>query len=122
MALFAKLRPHKPPSETLSYQLPPGARRLARRAIQRDLDEGADIILLKPAGSYLDIIRDAKEINPDIVIAAYQVSGEYLTLYIAAEAGVASLEELMFESCEAMIRAGATVRVVNKQSDPQIFV
>jgi porphobilinogen synthase len=91
------------------YQLPPGARGLARRAIQRDLDEGADIILVKPAGNYLDIIRDAKEISPDIVVAAYQVSGEYLTLYMAAEAGVASLRELVFESCEAMIRAGATI-------------
>jgi porphobilinogen synthase len=91
------------------YQLPPGARGLARRAIHRDLDEGADIILVKPAGSYLDIIRDAKEISPDIVVAAYQVSGEYLSLHAAAEAGVASLKELVFESCEAMVRAGATV-------------
>ncbi|GAM85286.1 hypothetical protein ANO11243_032900 [Dothideomycetidae sp. 11243] len=91
------------------YQLPPGARGLARRAIRRDLDEGADIILVKPAGSYLDIIRDAKEISPDIVVAAYQVSGEYSSLHAAAEAGVGGLKELVFESCEAMVRAGATV-------------
>ncbi|KKK23326.1 porphobilinogen synthase [Aspergillus ochraceoroseus] len=58
------------------YQLPPGARGLARRAIQRDVGEGADIIMVKPASSYLDIIRDAKELAPDMPIAAYQYRGD----------------------------------------------
>lgn len=91
------------------YQLPVGARGLARRAIRRDLKEGADIILVKPAGSYLDIIRDAKEISPDIVVAAYQVSGEFTSLHAAAASGVAGLEELATESCEALVRAGVTL-------------
>lgn len=91
------------------YQLPPGARGLARKAVARDLSEGADFVLVKPAGSYLDIIRDAKEIEPNSVVVAYQVSGEYASLYAAAKAGVADLRSLAFESCEAMTRAGATV-------------
>lgn len=91
------------------YQLPPGARGLARRAIRRDIEEGADFILVKPAGNYLDIIRDAAEVNPDVVIAAYQVSGEYSALCAAAQAGVSDLKSLAFESCEAVLRAGATV-------------
>lgn len=91
------------------YQLPPGARGLARRAIERDIREGADFVLIKPAGNYLDVIRDACEINPDMVIVAYQVSGEYSMLCAAAEAGVSDLKSLAFESCEAMVRAGATV-------------
>ena len=93
------------------YQLPCGARGLARRALVRDLSEGADFVMVKPAGSYLDIIRDAKEIEPNVVVAAYQVSGEYASLYAAAKAGVADLRSLAFESCEAMARAGATVLI-----------
>ncbi|KAK4553449.1 Aminolevulinate dehydratase [Recurvomyces mirabilis] len=91
------------------YQLPCGARGLARKAVVRDLSEGADFVLVKPAGSYLDIIRDTKEIDPNAVVVAYQVSGEYAGIYAAANAGVADLRALAFESCEAMIRAGATV-------------
>ncbi|KAH9823615.1 Delta-aminolevulinic acid dehydratase [Teratosphaeria destructans] len=92
-----------------SYQLPVGARGLARRAIQRDVQEGADFILVKPAGNYLDIIRDARELDPNVVIAAYQVSGEYASLHAAANAGVGGLRELAHESCEALVRAGATI-------------
>ena len=93
------------------YQLPPGGRGLARRAIQRDISEGADIIMVKPAGQYLDIISDAKEIGKDMPIAAYQVSGEYAMIHAASKAGVFDLKTMVFESTEGILRAGATIVV-----------
>ncbi|KAA8649231.1 porphobilinogen synthase HEM2 [Aspergillus tanneri] len=93
------------------YQLPPGGRGLARRAMQRDISEGADIIMVKPAGSYLDIIRDAKELAKDLPIAAYQVSGEYAMIHAGAKAGVFDLKSMAFESTEGILRAGAGIVV-----------
>lgn len=93
------------------YQLPPGGRGLARRAIVRDINEGADIIMVKPAGQYLDIISDAKELGKDLPIAAYQVSGEFAMIQAAAKAGVFDLKAMAFESTEGILRAGATIIV-----------
>ena len=93
------------------YQLPPGGRGLARRAINRDIQEGADIIMVKPATSYLDIISDAKEIGKDMPIAAYQVSGEFAMIHAGAKAGVFDLKTMAFESTEGILRAGATIIV-----------
>ncbi|KAK3170917.1 Aminolevulinate dehydratase [Lepraria neglecta] len=93
------------------YQLPPGGRGLARRAIHRDIGEGADIIMVKPASSYLDIISDAKEIGKDMPIAAYQVSGEFAMIHAAAAAGVFDIKTMAFESTEGILRAGATIVV-----------
>lgn len=93
------------------YQLPPGGRGLARRAIARDINEGADIIMVKPASSYLDIISDAKEIAKDMPIAAYQVSGEYAMIHAGAKAGVFYLKTMAFESTEGILRAGAGIVV-----------
>ncbi|KAJ5799132.1 uncharacterized protein N7518_001200 [Penicillium psychrosexuale] len=91
------------------YQLPPGGRGLARRAIQRDMAEGADIIMVKPASSYLDIIRDAKDLAHDLPVAAYQVSGEFAMIHAAAKAGVFNLKDMAFESTEGILRAGAGI-------------
>jgi porphobilinogen synthase len=91
------------------YQLPPGGRGLARRAIQRDIDEGADIIMVKPASQYLDIISDAKEIGQNLPVAAYQVSGEFAMIHAAATAGVFDLKTMAFETTEGILRAGATI-------------
>lgn len=91
------------------YQLPPGGRGLARRAIVRDIAEGADIIMVKPAGQYLDIISDAKELGRDLPIAAYQVSGEFAMIHAAAKAGVFDLRTMAFEATESILRAGATI-------------
>ncbi|UKZ83365.1 hypothetical protein TrVFT333_011173 [Trichoderma virens FT-333] len=88
---------------------PPGGRGLARRAIVRDMNEGADIIMVKPAGQYLDIISDAKELGKDLPIAAYQVSGEFSMIHAAAKAGVFDLKAMAFESTESILRAGATI-------------
>ena len=93
------------------YQLPPGGRGLARRAIARDVGEGADIIMVKPASSYLDIISDAKEIAKDLPIAAYQVSGEFAMIHAGAKAGVFDLKTMAFESTEGILRAGAGIVV-----------
>ncbi|EAS31741.3 delta-aminolevulinic acid dehydratase [Coccidioides immitis RS] len=93
------------------YQLPPGGRGLARRAIQRDIAEGADIIMVKPAGSYLDIISDAKELGRDMPVAAYQVSGEYAMIHAGAKAGVFDLKSMATESTEGILRAGAGIVV-----------
>ncbi|KIM92107.1 hypothetical protein PILCRDRAFT_810126 [Piloderma croceum F 1598] len=91
------------------YQLPPSARGLARRAIQRDTAEGADIIMVKPALPYLDIIADAAQLTPDHPIACYQVSGEFAMIHAGAKAGVYVLRTMAFESVEGMVRAGATL-------------
>ena len=93
------------------YQLPPGGRGLARRAIRRDIDEGADVIMVKPASSYLDIISDAKEIGKDMPVAAYQVSGEFAMIHAGAKAGVFDLKTMALESTEGILRAGASIIV-----------
>jgi len=91
------------------YQLPPAARGLARRAIERDTAEGADIIMVKPALPYLDIISDAAQLAPNHPLACYQVSGEFAMVHAGAAAGVYDLRTMAFESVESMIRAGATL-------------
>ncbi|KAJ1724517.1 Aminolevulinate dehydratase [Coemansia erecta] len=92
-----------------AYQLPPGSRGLGRRAIERDVREGADIIMIKPAMFYLDIVRDAKEIAPNHPIAAYQVSGEYAMLHHSAAAGVFDLKTAVLESMASLQRAGCNL-------------
>jgi porphobilinogen synthase len=93
------------------YQLPPGGRGLARRAIVRDINEGADIIMVKPASQYLDIISDAKELGKDLPVAAYQVSGEFAMIHAAASAGVFDLRAMAEEATQGILRAGATIVV-----------
>ncbi|KAJ1932003.1 Aminolevulinate dehydratase [Linderina macrospora] len=92
-----------------AYQLPPGSRGLGRRAIQRDMHEGADMIMVKPAMFYLDIIRDAKELAPDHPIAAYQVSGEYAMIHHSANAGVFDFKTAVLESMASLQRAGCNL-------------
>ena len=92
-----------------SYQLPPTARGLAKRAMVRDVEEGADVIMVKPAGNYLDIISDAKAVGRGIPVAAYQVSGEYAMIHAAAEAGVCDIRSMAFEATLSILRAGATI-------------
>lgn len=91
------------------YQLPPAGKGLARRAIQRDVNEGADIIMVKPALPYLDIIADAAQLAPDHPLACYQVSGEYAMVVAGARAGVYDLKTMAFETVDSMLRAGCTL-------------
>jgi len=89
-----------------SYQMDPGNAREAMREIELDIEEGADIIMIKPALAYLDIIHAARE-NFDHPIAAYQVSGEYSMIHAAAQNGWIDLDTVMMESLTAIRRAGA---------------
>ncbi len=89
-----------------TYQLNPANRREAMIETELDEVEGADVLMVKPAGPYLDIIRDLRE-NTNLPIAAYQVSGEYAQLHAAAEKGWLDLERCRDESLLAIKRAGA---------------
>ncbi|KAI8449330.1 delta-aminolevulinic acid dehydratase [Phakopsora pachyrhizi] len=89
------------------YQIPSTSRGLAKRAILRDISEGADIVMVKPAQTYLDIVSEARRLAPDHPIACYQVSGEYSMIIAGAEAGVYGLKEMVLESINSMLRAGA---------------
>ncbi|ORY55724.1 delta-aminolevulinic acid dehydratase [Leucosporidium creatinivorum] len=91
------------------YQLPPNARGLAKRAIARDVDEGADILMVKPTLPYLDILSEMRTIAPNHPLACYQVSGEYAMIHAGANAGVYELKAMAFETVDSFLRAGATL-------------
>ncbi|HET8548542.1 MAG TPA: porphobilinogen synthase, partial [Bryobacteraceae bacterium] len=90
------------------YQMDPANAREAMREIELDLEEGADMIMVKPAMPYLDIIRVARD-RFDVPLAAYQVSGEFSTIMAAAQNGWIDLERAMLETLVAIRRAGANV-------------
>ncbi len=81
----------------------------ALREVALDLDEGADLIMVKPAMNYLDVIFRVKQHFPEIPLCAYQVSGEYSMLKNAATQGLINEEEAMIESLIAIKRAGADI-------------
>jgi porphobilinogen synthase len=91
-----------------SYQMDPANGREAMREIELDLEEGADIVMVKPAMPYLDLIRQARD-RFDAPIAAYQVSGEYSMIHAAARNGWIDLERAMMESLTSIVRAGAGI-------------
>ncbi|XP_073244488.1 delta-aminolevulinic acid dehydratase-like isoform X1 [Porites lutea] len=91
------------------YQLPPGAKGLAARAVERDVQEGADMVMVKPGMAYLDIVRQTKDKFPDIPLAIYQVSGEYAMLYHGSKAGAFDLKKIVMECLTSMRRAGADI-------------
>jgi porphobilinogen synthase len=89
-----------------SYQMDPANRREALREIALDIEEGADIVMVKPALPYLDIVAAARAFT-DLPLAAYQVSGEYSMIKAAAKAGWIDESRAMMESLLAIKRAGA---------------
>ncbi len=89
-----------------SYQMDPANVREAMREISLDVHEGADIVMIKPAMPYLDIIRMARD-RFQLPIAAYQVSGEFSMIVAAARNGWLDRERAMMESLTAIRRAGA---------------
>ncbi|TAG32313.1 MAG: porphobilinogen synthase [Verrucomicrobia bacterium] len=89
-----------------TYQLNPANRREALTEATLDAAEGADILMVKPAGAYLDIIRDVRE-RTGKPLAAYQVSGEYAQIHAAARLGWLNLERTRDESLLAIKRSGA---------------
>lgn len=89
-----------------TYQMDPGNAREAVREAQLDEAEGADILMVKPAGPYLDIIASLRQ-STTLPIAAYQVSGEYLMIKSAAAAGWLDEQKIILESLIGIRRAGA---------------
>ena len=89
-----------------TYQMDPANVREALREIELDVEEGADIIMVKPALAYLDVIRAARE-RFDLPLAAYNVSGEYAMVKAAAERGWIDGTRVMNEILTAIKRAGA---------------
>ncbi len=89
-----------------TYQLNPANRREAIADALLDEEEGADFLMVKPAGPYLDIIRDLREASA-LPMAAYQVSGEYAQIHAASQMGWLDYEKSRDESLVAIKRAGA---------------
>jgi len=94
------------PKDKSSYQMDPANAREALRELDLDSDEGADIVMVKPAGPYLDIIHRLRNAT-DQPIAAYQVSGEYVMIKSAAAAGQLDERALVMETLIGIRRAGA---------------
>jgi porphobilinogen synthase len=84
----------------------PGNAREAEKEVRLDLEEGADMVMVKPALSYLDVIRRVRELT-DVPVAAYNVSGEYSMVKAAARAGWLDETRVMLEILTSIKRAGA---------------
>jgi len=91
-----------------TYQMNPANKREALREVKEDLDEGADIVMVKPALSYLDVIQSVKEAS-NVPVAAYNVSGEYSILKHAAKVGLIDEEKAINEVLTSIKRAGADI-------------
>jgi porphobilinogen synthase len=91
-----------------TYQMDPANGREAVHEMTLDFEEGADMLMVKPALPYLDLIRQARELFP-VPIAAYQVSGEFSMLMAAVERGWLEYERAMMESLTSIRRAGADI-------------
>jgi porphobilinogen synthase len=91
-----------------SYQMDPANGREAMREIELDLEEGADMIMVKPALPYLDLIREARA-RWEVPIAAYQVSGEFSMIMAAARNGWIDRDRAMMETLTSIRRAGADI-------------
>jgi porphobilinogen synthase len=89
-----------------SYQQDPSNAREALRELELDLAEGADMVMVKPAMAYLDILRQVAEVSP-VPVAAYQVSGEYSMVEAAAANGWIDRERAIMETLISIRRAGA---------------
>jgi len=101
-----------------SYQMDPaGDPGLALREVALDLDEGADMIMVKPALAYLDILRAVHDRFPGVPLAAYNVSGEYSMVKAAASRGWLDERSVVMESLVAMHRAGADIILTYWASD-----
>jgi porphobilinogen synthase len=92
------------------YQMDPGNAQEAMREVLADIDEGADAVMVKPAGPYLDIVSRVKA-ETGYPVAAYQVSGEYAMICAAADRGWIERDRVMMESLLGIRRAGADIIV-----------
>ncbi len=96
------------PADKQTYQMDPANRLEAVKEAEMDIEEGADIIMVKPGLCYLDIVRDLREIT-EVPLAVYQVSGEYAMLKAAAEKGWLDHDTVMMEQLISIKRAGANI-------------
>ncbi len=96
------------PKDKKTYQMDYHNRLEAIRETQMDIDEGADIVMVKPGISYLDIVREIKNIS-EVPVAVYQVSGEYAMIKAASERGWLDHDAVMMEQTTAIKRAGADI-------------
>lgn len=93
-----------------TYQMDAGNRREALREVKQDIAEGADMVMVKPALAYLDVVREVRD-QVDVPVAAYNVSGEYSMVMAAARQGWVDGERLMMEILTGIRRAGADMIV-----------
>jgi len=93
-----------------SYQMDYHNRKEALKEVELDVAEGADIVMVKPALSYLDIIREVAD-RHDLPVAAYSVSGEYAMIKAASKAGFIEEEKIVCESAVSIYRAGADILI-----------
>lgn len=91
------------------YQLPSGSSGLALRAVKRDIQQGADVVMVKPGLPYLDIVKAISVKYPSLPISVYHVSGEYAMLCHGAMAGAFELKAALLEVITSFKRAGATI-------------
>lgn len=98
------------------YQMDPANTREALREVRLDIEEGADIVMVKPALAYLDVIRAVKE-EVSVPVAAYNVSGEYAMLHAAAQNGWIDLHRAVRETLLSIRRAGADIIVTYHARD-----
>ena len=96
------------PKDKKTYQMDYANRLEALRETAQDINEGADMVMVKPGLAYLDIVRDLAN-HFEVPIAVYQVSGEYAMLKAAAEKGWLNHDEAMLEQITAIKRAGASI-------------
>lgn len=98
-----------------SYQQDPANAREALRELEQDLAEGADLVMVKPAMAYLDILRQVADASP-VPVAAYQVSGEYAMVEAAAANGWIDRERMIMETLTSIRRAGAEQILTDRKS------
>ncbi|GAB5398425.1 MAG: porphobilinogen synthase [Aureisphaera sp.] len=96
------------PKDKKTYQMDPANRDEALRETEMDIDEGADIVMVKPGIAYLDIVREIRN-EVEVPVAVYQVSGEYAMIKAAAEKGWLDHDAVMMEQITAIKRAGAHI-------------
>ena len=96
------------PKDKRTYQMDPANREEAVKETLMDIDEGADIVMVKPGLCYLDIVRDIRNVV-NVPVAVYQVSGEYAMIKAAAEKGWLDHDAVMLEQLLAIKRAGASM-------------
>ena len=104
-----------------TYQMAPNQGREAMREVEADLEEGADIIMVKPALAYLDVIKEAS-MRFDTPLAAYNVSGEYSMIAAAGQAGWIDRERAMMEVLTSIKRAGADLIITYSAIEAAAFI